>query len=828
MSAPNLTPMMEQYQGMQQSLPAGVLLMFRLGDFYEMFFEDAAKAAGILNLTLTKRGDIPMCGIPHHALEAYLPRLVASGLRVALAEQVSQPQAGKLVERRIARIISQATYIDENKPGSYSNNFLVAVCKQGSAYGLACLDYSTAEFSVAQYANLQALDDEIAALQPSEILLAHKQGEIFSAYERLQPYDDYAFVANLAEKLLLKHFKLHNLDGFGCGGMPAAIAAAGAVLHYLENELRHDTGHITALKLRRQHNVLSLDKATQRNLDLIDARGGSQYSLYAALNRTQTAMGARLLKDWLLHPSRDLELLQQRQDFIQQLLHRHELEQSIGEALAKVRDIERLSVRLAQGGGNARDLQTLGFSLSNLPELSASLQQLGKYATLAGELLGQLGDFSSLVQELSSALVDEPPVAIKEGGMFRRGYNQELDGILDAAGKGKSWLVELQQQERELSGIDNLKIGYNNVFGYYIEVSKAKLDKVPEHYQRRQTLANAERFITPELKAMEATILGADERACHWEYEEFCRLRQQVAARLGELQACAAAIAVVDVLAGLCAVARQYDYVRPLLQQGGGIKLQAARHPVIEQHLQGEAFVANDLYLERGEARLLLITGPNMAGKSTYIRQAALLVLMAQIGSFVPAASAEIALVDKIFCRVGASDDLSRGQSTFMVEMAETALILNNATADSLVILDEIGRGTATFDGLAIAWSVAEHLHDKIGALSLFATHYHELTELENQCRGVKNFNVAVREIDDEIIFLRQIVAGKADRSYGIQVARLAGLPASIIKRSKQILHRLERHAKSPLGAQAAPSSPLANLPAREHQGQTYFDLEIE
>lgn len=820
--------MMEQYQGMQQSLPAGVLLMFRLGDFYEMFFDDAAKAAGILNLTLTQRGGIPMCGIPHHALEAYLPRLVASGLRVALAEQVSQPQAGKLVERRIARIISQATYIDENKPGAFSNNFLVAVCKQGSAYGLACVDYSTAEFSLAQFANQQALDDEISALQPSEILVSEKQSALFAAHERLQPYDDYAFVANLSEKLLLKHFKVHNLDGFGCAGMTAAVAAAGAVLHYLQNELRQDTAHLNTLKLRNQHNVLSLDKATQRNLDLIDARAGSQYSLYAALNRTQTAMGARLLKDWLLHPSRDLQLLQQRQDFIEQLLHRHELDADVNQALSKVRDIERLSVRLAQGGGNARDLQTLAFSLANLPELKSCLQQLGKYVHLAGELEQKLGDFSALVSLLASALVDEPPVAIKEGGMFKQGYSPELDRILEAAGKGKSWLVELQQQQRELSGIDNLKIGYNNVFGYYIEVSKSKLDRVPEHYQRRQTLANAERFITPELKAMEATILGADERACHWEYEEFCRLRTLVAERLADLQACAAGIAVVDVLSSLCQVARQYNYVRPLLKQGGCINLQAARHPVIEQHLQGEVFVANDLYLERDEARLLLITGPNMAGKSTYIRQAALLVLMAQIGSFVPAASAEIGLVDKIFCRVGASDDLSRGQSTFMVEMAETALIVNNATADSLVILDEIGRGTATFDGLAIAWSVAEHLHDKIAALCLFATHYHELTELENQCRGVKNFNVAVREIDDEIIFLRQIVAGKADRSYGIQVARLAGLPPSIIKRSKQILQRLERHAKSPMGSTREPRSALADLPARQHQGQTYFDLEIE
>jgi len=799
-----MTPMMQQYHSMRNDLPKDVLLFYRLGDFYEMFFDDAVEAAPILGVALTRRNSVPMCGVPHHAAEGYIAKLVKAGRRVAIAEQISEPQQGKIVQREITQIISAGTIDDFNLLESTRPNYLAAVCRVAGRWGLAFVDLSTGDFRVMEFSQRDGLVDELACVRPAELLFSDEQAEDFDTLSHVIDYDAYTFLPDQAEFLLKEHFKVQSLDGFGCAGLGAAIGAAGAILHYLQTQMRRKVDHIRRLQVCDSENFVLIDASSQRNLDLISsASGGQKHSLLGALDRTSTPMGARKLRDWVLHPLRDHDQLVERQNLIGCLLDQPFLLSQIQEALKEVRDIERTISRLSQGSGNARDLKALAVSLVKLPDVKSHLGALegGENPGLGGRLRGRLHDFSDLVVLLEKAIVDEPPPTVKEGGIFRDTYSDAIDELRAAATEGKQWVAKLQQDEAERTGVKSLKVKFNAVFGYFIEITKSNLAAVPEEYIRKQTMANAERFITPELKEVENKILGADERLRTLEYEEFLNLRETVLEHLEEIQNSASALAEIDTLAGLAETAQLYNYCRPLLNESRNLYIREGRHPVLDQNIAEEKFVPNDTAMEPENNRLILLTGPNMAGKSTYIRQVALITLMAQIGSYVPAESAEIGLVDRIYTRVGASDDLAKGQSTFMVEMTETAVIVNTATEKSLVILDEIGRGTATFDGLSIAWSVAEHLHDKIGARTLFATHYHELTELAQSRDGVQNYNVAVREWNDQIIFLRKIVHGNADKSYGIQVARLAGLPSDIISRAREILDRLESENHVPTHA---------------------------
>jgi DNA mismatch repair protein MutS len=802
--------MMAQYQAMRRSLPDDVLLFFRLGDFYEMFFEDAQQAAGLLNVALTKRGGVPMCGVPHHAAEGYIAKLIKQGRRVAIGEQISEPVPGKIVDREIAQIISAGTIDNLSLLDDRRNNYLAAVCSSKGTFGLAVVDHSTGEFTVGEFPDRQQLEDELTRLAPSELLISDEQLQELGGLKHNLPYDGYAFLLDQAVHALRDRFKVQSLDGFGCAGMNQGLCAAGAILHYLSSQLRRSCDHLRGLAVRKVGEQVAVDSASQQNLDLVESRSGRQHTLLGVLDRTATPMGARKLRDWILHPISDRKTLESRNGLIASFLAESFLLTKCRESLKNIRDIERCTGRLAQGSGNPRDLFALHTSLAQVPALRADLDALpsqqSESGSLKSEILDHLHEFPDLVALLERALVDEPPASPKDGGLIRDGYSAQLDEFRSASRDGKEWMAALQKSERARTGIDSLKIKFNNVFGYFIEVTKANVPKVPDDYQRKQTMANAERYITPGLKEVENKVLGAEERAKGLEYEEFLKLRSEITGHLDELQQCANALATLDVLLGLAETAQLYQHSRPLLDDSRDLEITNGRHPVLEQTLVEEKFVPNDSRLLHDDSRLLIITGPNMAGKSTYIRQVALIVLMAQIGAYVPAESARIGLVDRIFCRVGASDDLARGQSTFMVEMNETSLIVNNATDRSLVILDEIGRGTATFDGLSIAWSVAEHLHDKIRARTLFATHYHELCDLANTKDAVENHNVAVREWNDDIIFLRKILPGPADKSYGIQVAKLAGLPKPIIDRAKEILRHLEMSAARPQSGSAKPT----------------------
>lgn len=809
------TPMMAQYLAMRKSLPADIILFYRLGDFYEMFFEDAKTAAPILNVALTKRGGTPMCGIPYHAAQNYIARLLKAGKRVAIAEQTSEAIPGKLVEREIARIltagsIDDLTLLDDQRP-----NYLAALSKTTKSYGLAAIDHTTGEFIIAEFSDAAQLLDEIARISPSELLIPDHQISDFSGnFPHALPYDGYTFLPEHAVDLLKSHFNVHSLDGFGCADKPAASSAAGAALHYLTHQLRRSCEHLNPPRLLENDQHVLIDSASQRNLDLIDSRAGKSHTLLGVLDRTQTPMGGRLLRDWLLHPLRDIRALNQRQETIAAFLAEPFLLSKVRESLKNIRDIERTTSRLSQNSGNPRDLQSLSLSLKEIPTLKELLSSLfhSKINNPQSSIVNHLHSLPALTQLLETALSDEPPANIKEGNIIRDGYSPELDELRSAASGGKDWIARLQEDERKRTGIDSLKIKFNNVFGYFIEITTSQLAKVPDDYTRKQTMSNAERYITPALKEMENKVLGAEERSKQLEYELFLQLRQQVIVHLAELKETATAIANIDTLCALAETAQINRHTRPTLTEGTELIIINGRHPVLEQTLTDTKFVPNDTELLPDSSRLQILTGPNMAGKSTYIRQLALITLMAQIGAYVPADSATIGLSDRIFCRVGASDDLSRGQSTFMVEMSETALILNHATEKSLVILDEIGRGTATFDGLSIAWAVAEHLHDEIKCRTLFATHYHELTDLANTREAVVNCNVAVREWNEEIIFLHKILPGAADKSYGIQVARLAGLPKPVLARAKSILSHLEMNSSKPESKEKHPKPKTTQL----------------
>jgi DNA mismatch repair protein MutS len=840
-----LTPMMTQYRRIKSELPKDALLLFRLGDFYEMFFEDAKESAQLINLALTSRNGVPMCGLPHHAANSYISRLLKAGRKVAICDQTEEARPGKLVNREVTQILSPGTHFDERMLVAEKNNFLAAVVSSGSTFGLALIDLTTGDFLTTEVESESALLTELERLRPAEIVhpmeatalrdLLRNSGWTVSAY------DDWTFAPQTAVFTVREHFKVASLDGFGLKDRTAAIGAAGGALHYLTQNLRRDVKHLTRLSFYQRTDFLSLDYTTLRHLEILEPQhrdAPRNACLYGALNKTATPMGARLLRNWLSQPLAVVEPIRQRQETVAVFIENSASLDTFRVQLAQVRDLERTLGRLSTGSGNARDLVVLRQALEQIPALRQTLSSVATQvsrlklpesdesgftsaaASLLVELNTQLSESPDLVELIGRAIVDEPPLAVKEGGMIRDGFDTNLDELRNAQRGGKDWLAKLQQDEIERTGIASLKVRFNSVFGYYIEVTRSNLDKVPAHYIRKQTVANGERFITPELKDMEGKILGAEERSVKLEYELFQRVREEVLGQLAKIQQTATALAQLDVLASFAEIARLHDYCRPEVSDEGVLQITDGRHPVLEQSLVDERFVPNDTALssgaptsksarlensehadlEIGAPQIALITGPNMAGKSTYIRQVALLTLLAHTGSYIPAKEARIDLVDRIFTRIGASDDLARGQSTFMVEMSETANILNNATSRSLIILDEIGRGTSTFDGLSLAWSIVEHLHNQVGAKTLFATHYHELTELSQRLPRIKNYNVAVREWHDAIVFLRKIVEGGTDKSYGIQVARLAGVPKEVVERAKQILVNLEESELTPEG----------------------------
>ncbi len=827
MAEGKLTPMMQQYRSAKAEIPADAILLFRLGDFYEMFFEDAVKASAIMELTLTKRQGYPMCGFPWHALDAQLPRLLNAGVKVAIAEQLEDPKLAKgIVKRAITRIITPGTVIDSSVLKPQVSNFLAALNWEKKRCALASLDISTGEFNVIEFDSLAALESELSRIAAHECLVPGNamekwqlEGKLPSQRSKIMftEVDEWVFAKEFARDALLKHFNVLSLDGLGGRELTAGIGAAAAVLHYAAENLRQEISHISRLKVCKSGNYMELDAISQRNLELVEPMYGSDKSvtLLGALDKTSTPMGSRLLRDWILRPLYDKEAIDSRLDAVEVLSGDPFALSETVETLGVVRDLERITGRLNLGTANARDLAALAVSLEILPGLKALLEEFD--VPLLREIENQIVPLPELAEEITRALNDELPLTITDGGVIRTGYHAGLDELRSAATEGKSWLANIQSREQERTGIKSLKVKYNNVFGYYIEVSKANLALVPEDYTRKQTLVNAERFITPELKELESKILGAEEKSKALELELFQQLRTMALQHTLEIQNTARVIAVLDVLCSFAECARQRRYIRPEITNDDRLYITGGRHPVLELNMESENFVPNDCLLDGDCNRMMLITGPNMAGKSTYIRQTALLTVMAQIGSFIPADHAEVGLVDRIFTRVGAADDLARGQSTFMVEMVETANILNYATPRSLVILDEIGRGTSTFDGLSIAWAVAEYLHDDehCRCRTQFATHYHELTQLAEEKRGVNNYNIAVREYGDKIIFLRQIVPGATDRSYGIHVAQLAGLPKEVIKRAGAILNDLESSSGSSCTSQIKESN-LGEIASRQ------------
>ncbi|MER3468409.1 MAG: DNA mismatch repair protein MutS [Thermoflexus sp.] len=809
-----LTPMFRQYQAIKARYP-DVLVLFRLGDFYEMFGEDAKIGAQVLQLVLTSReigkgNRVPMCGVPHHAIDRYVAKLLEAGYKVAICDQLEEPSPKKrLVHRDVTRVLTPGTLVEDAFLEAKRYNFLVAVVGQGARetghghdgttqrFGLAVAEVSTGDFAVTEV-DTKALWDELARLQPAEILLPEQLAEenAFTArlkevceHTTLTPFDLDPFTE--PERLLCQHFQVATLDGFGVTGMNLAIRAAAAVIAYLQRTQLAALEHLKSLSTYSVGEFMLLDNATRRNLELVQSlRDGSVYgTLLWVLDDTVTPMGGRLLRRWILQPLLSIERINERLDAVEELYRETLWRQEIRETLRHLPDLERLVARVGTGTANPRDLAQIRSALEVIPHLRQLLERA--QAPLLRSIYERLHTADDLHHRLATALVDNPPQRMTEGGIFRDGYHPELDELRYIARHGKEMIARLEAKERERTGIRNLRIGYNQVFGYYIEVTKANLHLVPKDYIRKQTLTDVERFVTPELKQLESKVLGAEERIGQLEYQLFVELRYKVAQRSHELLETAKAVAELDVLATLAEVAAKNHYTRPFVDDGDEIVIKEGRHPVIEQVQRDKPFVPNDCSLDNRENQLLIITGPNAAGKSTYLRQVALIVLMAQMGSFVPAREAKIGIVDRIFTRVGAHDELVRGQSTFMVEMTETANILHNATERSLVLIDEIGRGTSTYDGIAIAWAVAEELH-RIGCKCLFATHYHHLNELENLLPRVRNYRAAVLEEGDKVVFLYRIVPGGTDRSYGIQVARLAGLPERVIGRAKEILMTLE------------------------------------
>ncbi len=800
-----LTPLMRQYHEVKQNHPDSIVF-FRLGDFYEMFGPDAVTASKILQIALTtrdrgKEDAVPMCGVPHFTAETYIAKLIKSGHKVAVCEQVEDPKDAKgIVRREVVRVVTPGTFQPESPK---ENNYILSIFQKENIFGFAAADITTGEFQI--YESCNNLNDEIVRFEPKEVLypLSFKHNpsiqEWLNGYYTT-PYEDWYYDYIEAYRALLKHFKVGSLDGYGVEGMVVAVSAAGALLNYLEGTQKGALGFKKIKVIKRDSHML-LDAATQKNLELIknvkdDAKEGS---LLWVIDETLTPMGGRLLRTWLLNPLLNAEKIMERQDSVGSLYDDPALLSKIQGILKDISDIERLSSRMDNESANARDLTALKNSLKLLPGLKGLLRDSGDMRIKF--LQGQIDELSDIEALIEKSIAGNPPLGLKDGGLIRQGFSPEVDELRQISSSGKDFLASLETREKERTGISSLKISYNRVFGYFIEVTKPNLPQVPPDYIRKQTIANGERFITPELKEYESKVLGAEERLKSLEYEIFIKLRAEILKETERIQKTASAIAELDALSSLARIAGKYNYVRPVVDSGDIIRISEGRHPVLERLAISDRFIPNDAMLDSSASNILIITGPNMAGKSTYMRQVALIVLLAQTGSFVPAKEARIGIVDRIFTRIGASDVITKGQSTFMIEMIETANILNNATPKSLILLDEVGRGTSTFNGISIAWATAEYIAKNLKARTLFATHYHELTELALCLEGIKNLNVAVKEWGDEIIFLRRIEEGPADKSYGIQVARLAGLPDDVITRAKEVLSNLEKAELNELGA---------------------------
>lgn len=801
-----LSPMMVQYMETKKQYH-DCILFYRLGDFYEMFFDDALTASRELEITLTGKEcgleeRAPMCGVPYHAVDSYLSRLVQKGYKVAIAEQMEDPKQAKgLVRREVIRVVTPGTITSAQALDETKNNYLMGIVYLADRMGVSVADITTGDFLVTEIDSERALYDEINKFSPAEVICNDAFSMSGISLEDLKEryhfacstVDSHFFRDESCKKVLREHFKVASLEGLGLGDYDCGVIAAGAVLQYLYETQKSTLEHLTSIVPYSTGNYMVLDASTRRNLELLETMREKQKrgSLLWVLDKTRTAMGARLLRTWIEQPLIDRDAILERQRAIEELNLNYISREELGEYLNPVYDLERLIGRISYKSANPRDLLAFCNSIAMVPHIKNLLKEFTCPNLQALEqALDPLEDLESLI---TGAIVDEPPIVVREGGIIRDGFNEEADRLRHAKTEGKTWLAQLETSEREKTGIKNLKVKYNKVFGYYFEVTNSFKDLVPEYFIRKQTLTNAERYTTDELKNLEDVILGAEDKLFSLEYELFCQVRDQIAAEVVRIQQTARAIAAVDVYVSLSTVATRSNYVKPSINEKGTIQIKGGRHPVVEKMMRDDLFVANDTYLDNGKNRISIITGPNMAGKSTYMRQTALIVLMAQIGSFVPADQANVGICDRIFTRVGASDDLASGQSTFMVEMTEVANILRNATRNSLLILDEIGRGTSTFDGLSIAWAVVEHISNTrlLGAKTLFATHYHELTELEGIMSGVNNYCIAVKEQGDDIVFLRKIVKGGADKSYGIQVAKLAGVPDTVINRAKELVEEL-------------------------------------
>ncbi len=797
------TPMMKQYLRIKAEHEDAILL-FRMGDFYEMFFDDAVTASRVLGLTLTARSkdkgqEVPLAGVPHHSVDRYIKKLILAGHRVAVCDQLEDPQEAKgVVERGVTRVITAGTLTDDLLPDDRASNYLAAICPRSKLCGVAWVDLTTGRFFVEEIAP-DRIRDSLARIAPAECLYPEgfrgRNDRLLAELDRetvVTDRPDWVFDLRNAMKTLREHFGVISLDGFGCGDLTAGASAAGAVVQYLNDTQRTSLGHIDRLERYVDSRHLLIDGTATRNLELVRTMrsGERRDSLLGVLDKTITPMGARLLHEWLLSPLREPADINRRQAGVAELAGDPDLRDEIRALLDRMYDIERIGSKVSTGRANARDLAALLQSARMIPALRRSVEDR-EPPVLRGlaERLDPLDDVAGLIER---AIADEPPTTIQEGGIIRPGYNEELDELRTIQRDAKGWMANYQAEEARRTGIDSLKVGFNKVFGYYLEVTNAHADKVPENYVRKQTLKNAERYFTPELKEYETKVLTSGDRADQLEYDLFVEVRESVAAETGRVLDVGRAVAELDALAGLAQVAVENRYHRPVVDDSHKLLIVDGRHPVLELTLEGESFVPNDVQLDGEEQMMAIVTGPNMAGKSTYIRQVALIVIMAQMGGFVPAKSAEIGAVDRVFARIGASDEIARAQSTFMVEMNETANILNNATDRSLIVLDEVGRGTSTYDGVSIAWAVSEYIHEQIGARTLFATHYHELTTLEAVLPRARNYNVAVREWEDEVIFLRKIIEGGTDKSYGVHVAKLAGIPRSIVDRAKKILAQLE------------------------------------
>ena len=826
MSADASTPLMRQYNSIKQQVPHA-LLMFRLGDFYELFFEDAVIAARDLEITLTSRNKekgaaIPMCGVPYHAAEGYIARLIQKGHRVAICDQMEDPKlAKKLVKRELTRVVTPGTAMDASLLRSHENNYLAAVAPAGTRAGVAHVDVSTGEFRVTEM-DAGEVAGALEQLAVKEVLFP---GDLAAAGERAPRFvrteiEDWVFTADYAGRTLRDHFGLLTLDGCGLGGRPAAVGAAGAILHYLRETQRAALDHLDRPTWYNRSDSMVLDAVTVRNLELTepvfaadaDAVGGaSQITVLAVLDQTRTGMGGRLLRQRLLRPSMEQREIEERLGAVGELLEQTIARAELREQLAGILDMERLLAKVTLGTAGPRELLALGRSMEKIPALRRLIA--ARQSTRLRAIHEQADELADVAKMVLEAIADEPPLNVADGGTIRAGFHAELDELRDLKQNGQRYIAQIETRERQRTGIGSLKVRFNNVFGYYIEITRANQHLAPADYERKQTLANAERFTTPELKEYEHKVLDAEEKILSLEKDLFADVRRRAGAEAQRIRATAAAVAELDVTAALAQVAAENRYHRPTFSDSGEMRILAGRHPVIER-LSGEEagrFIPNDLYLNSGSNLIAIITGPNMGGKSTYLRQAALIAILAQMGSYVPAEEAELPLIDRIFTRIGASDNLARGRSTFMVEMTETAVILNTATARSFIVLDEIGRGTATYDGLALAWAVVEHIHARTRAKTLFATHYHELTELAEQLEGVSNLRVTVKEAGDRIIFLRKVEPGKADRSYGIEVARLAGLPLAVIERAREVLklHERTEHAVSEELVKAEETGPV-------------------